>query len=57
VRADALDTLGNLEPATLAQHAGAVAARLDDSHEPVRSKCLLGPFASTDGRNSQRSKS
>ena len=30
-----METLGKLEPATLAQHAGAVAARLEDSNQQV----------------------
>merc|ERR1711908_6551 len=40
VRAVALETLGKLEPVTLAQHANAVIARLEDSHEMVRNTAL-----------------
>ena len=36
----ALETLGKLEPATLAQHASAVVARLEDSNCVVRLKAL-----------------
>ena len=45
--------LSRLGPAARAQHAHAVAARLDGSHEPVRSKCLLGPFAQYYRRSEQ----
>ena len=40
VRMRALRTLGKLDPATLAQHAGAVVARLEDSHCLVRVRAL-----------------
>ena len=40
VRKLALETLGKLEPATLAQYAGAVVARLEDSHWNVRTTAL-----------------
>ena len=35
-----MDTLGKLEPAKLAEHAGAVVARLEDSDERVRARAL-----------------
>ena len=40
VRVRALDKLGELEPATIAQHANAVVARLDDSDFEVRCEAL-----------------
>ena len=40
VRRNALNALGNLEPAALAQHAGAMVARLEDSHSNVRAVAL-----------------
>ena len=40
VRHDAMTTLGNLRPETLAQHAGAVVVRLEDSHWDVRHEAL-----------------
>ena len=40
VRYDTLDELGKLEPATLAQHAVAVVARLEDSVDEVRCEAL-----------------
>ena len=40
VRHDALNALGKLEPATLAQHAVAVVARLEDTEWLVRKKAL-----------------
>ena len=40
VRWDALDALRNLEPAALAPHAGAVVARLEDSHRQLRKVAL-----------------
>ena len=44
-RLGALAMLGNMEPATLAQHAYAVIGRRDDSneHEDVRAKALQTP--------------
>jgi hypothetical protein len=41
VRCNALNVLSHLEPAALAQHAGAVVARLEDSHWRVRMRALL----------------
>ena len=40
VRVAALQTLRQLDPATLAQHGNAVAARLEDSNEYVRASAL-----------------
>ena len=40
MRMQALDTLGKLEPATLAQYADAIVARLSDSSEDVRYEAL-----------------
>ena len=40
MRKVALNTLAKLEPATLAQHAGAVVARLEDSDERMRGRAL-----------------
>ena len=41
VRREALETLGQLEPATLGQHADAVVARLEESDKDVRQAALM----------------
>ena len=40
VRRQAVETLGKLEPAALAQHGAALATRLEDSHQWVRQKAV-----------------